>query len=118
MSQEELLANPTVTPSKGTDNVWRVNKSTVELTPGETVTFDPVGLEARLWIPHRNIFETSTEVTPLNRKPVTLRVSKSAQVGDYPYGFYLMGKNKMVEGNSPPYIRIKKSTLSRGGGDD
>ena len=118
MSQEKPLANPVLTPSKGTDNVWRVNKPDVELTPRETVTFDPGGMVALLWIPDRDLFENSSEVTLLDCKPVTFRVSEQAPARDYPYGFYLTGLKIMVEGNSPPYIRIKKSTLSRGGGDD
>ena len=108
MSQEKPLANPVLTPSKGTDNVWRVNKPGVELTPGETVTFDPGGMAARLWIPDPDLFENSSEINLLDRKPMTLRVSEQAQARDYPYGFYLTDMSIMVEGNSPPYIRIKK----------
>ena len=115
MSQENPLTNPVLTPSKGADDVWRVNEPVVELMPGETVTFDPGGMAARLWIPDRTLFDKSGEIDLLDRKPVTLRVSEKAPVGQYPYGFYLMDKTAMIEGESPPYIKIKRSTSPSGG---
>ena len=108
MSQEETQANAVVIPDEIEPNVWRVNKPVVILKPEETVTFDPDGMVARLWIPDRNLFENSTEITQLDCKPVTFQISANAKDGYYPYGLYLMGKNIMVEGNSPPYIRIRK----------
>ena len=117
MSQVQPLANQVVFPDEIAPNVWRINQPVVELEPGQTVTFDPAGLVARLWIPARNLLDKSAEVTQLDCAPVTFQVAADIPDGYYPYGFYLMGKNLMVEGNSPPYIRIRKPTPAPGDGN-
>jgi hypothetical protein len=97
-----------VTPVKPRDPdcPWLVNVPVIEVNIGDVIEFDPAKHQAQIWMPVAEIL--GAVFIDLPGKPRRFTVIGGEPGTTYPYGFYLRDVNEMLEGESPPRIRLRR----------